>query len=147
MKNMNNWFNLKSKYGHLKITANNSEPQLARWVIKIRHRTGKKKLAPKKLALLEAIGFLWVEDLQQLENEEWNAKFTWLVGFKAKYGHFRANRRDRKYYKLANWVQLQRTNESKRILTADRKRRLDEIGFLWSLDLKKEQEDRWLFTL
>jgi Helicase associated domain len=62
--------------------------------------------------------------------ERWERGFTALCKFRAREGHSCPSRHHvERNFKLGDWVSVQRYR--KRFLPAQRKRRLDAIGFVW----------------
>jgi hypothetical protein len=74
---------------------------------------------------------------------KWNLKFDELVAYKEQFGHCNVPARDPTYKGLASWVVDQRSGrrllrEGKAShLHPDRIRRLDGVGFLWSISKSK----------
>src|SRR5664279_1402934 len=62
----------------------------------------------------------------------WNESFVALEQFRAREGHCNVPRdKVEGAVKLGRWARAQRTNQGK--LSANRRRRLDAIGFIWNL--------------
>jgi hypothetical protein len=75
---------------------------------------------------LDAIGFAW----DSLNSARWEDGFTALTKFKAREGHCRVPYRHVEgSFKLGAWVNTQRNKRD--TLPIGRRRRLDEIGFVW----------------
>jgi hypothetical protein len=75
---------------------------------------------------LEEIGFVW----DPLE-DAWEEGFAGLMIFKAREGHCRVPRgKIEGTFKLGSWVSYQRKLADS--IPAERRKRLDEIGFVWS---------------
>jgi Helicase associated domain/Helicase conserved C-terminal domain len=82
-------------------------------------------MSPERQRRLEAIGFVW--DI--LENV-WEEGFAALTAFKTREGHCGVpDRHIEGRYRLGQWVGVQRANEE--TMPAERKQRLNVIGFLW----------------
>jgi superfamily II DNA or RNA helicase len=122
----------KTREGHCRVPHNYVDGafRLGRWVIM--QRTKKKQLSAERIQRLDAIGFIW----DRLE-DKWEEGFATLTKFKAMKGHCNVpgNYIDGEF-KLGKWVIVQRTHEAK--LSADRRRRLEEIGIVW-----RSQEFKW----
>ena len=104
--------------------------RLGQWVLL--QRKDKDKMATKRRTRLNAIGFVW-----DGHGHVWENGFTALSKFKEREGRCRVPR----YYiegdyKLGQWVSVQRM--SKDVMPAERRNRLDEIGFVWD-----EREHFW----
>lgn len=69
----------------------------------------------------------------------WDGQFQELLEFKTKHNHCTVPANDEKYTKLYGWIQHQKAEKKKKAagktsrLTDERERRLDEIGFVWSI--------------
>ena len=104
--------------------------RLGQWVNVL--RTNRDKMAPERKQRLEAIGFVWLA----LESA-WEEGFAALTTFKAREGHCLVPRiHIEERFKLGMWVGVQRRERN--TMPAERKRRLDAIGFVWH-----EIESRW----
>jgi hypothetical protein len=115
----------KEREGHCRVLRGHIEGgyKLALWVN--RQRADAEKLLPERRRRLDELGFVW--DPLGLD---WENGFAALVEFEQREGHCRV---PRGYiegdYKLSIWVSTQRTDANK--MPPDRKRRLDELGFVW----------------
>ena len=97
--------------------------KLGQWVSV--QRANRDKMPAGRVQRLDAIGFIW----DTLENA-WEEGFAALKTFQAREGHCRVPRPHLEgTFKLGTWVGNQRANRNK--MSAERKRRLDEIGFAW----------------
>src|SRR5689334_128181 len=99
--------------------------RLGDWVALQRYRKDLLPVARKRR--LDAIGFVWGR-LDYL----WERNFTALVNFKRREGHCCVPT----HYvvgdlKLGWWVATQRRN--KKIMPAERRKRLNKIGFVWTM--------------
>jgi hypothetical protein len=85
----------------------------------------KEKLSAERKRRLDAIGFVW-----NWRDYLWERGFTSLLKFKRREGHCHVPifHREGKY-RLGYWVSTQRRNRNE--LSAERKVRLNEIGFVW----------------
>jgi hypothetical protein len=64
------------------------------------------------------------------QNDEiWMTHFRELTEFKELYGHFHIPRRNKEWEKLANWVTKQRQEKKKCVMSENRVKKLEEIGF------------------
>jgi hypothetical protein len=79
--------------------------------------------------------------MRRLGHEEaWERRFGTLKKFKAREGHCELRKSHLEgTFKLGQWVAVQRY--SKDIIAADRKRRLDAIGFVWDLLERRWEKD------
>jgi hypothetical protein len=92
-------------------------------------RTRKDLLRLERKRRLEAIGFVW-----DWTDFRWEQGFTALLKFKRREGHCRVpifhSEGD---HRLGWWVSTQRRN--KKELSAERKARLNKIGFVWNEEI------------
>jgi hypothetical protein len=93
---------------------------------RVRYKIG--KLSPERIKRLEETGFLW----KRLE-EQFEKGFQETLLYKEKTGTPNAPKRymTSEGYRLGNWQILQRVNYNKGILSPDRIKRLEDIGFKW----------------
>jgi superfamily II DNA or RNA helicase len=115
----------KKTHGHTNVPARSTEyRELSQWVITQRHRP--ERLTGDRRQSLEKIAFVW-----DVFAAQWEEMFAALVNYKAEHGHCRVPRHWIENSRLAQWVTTQRTKRNK--LSEDRIRRLDELGFQWSI--------------
>ncbi|KAK1859728.1 hypothetical protein I4F81_002322 [Pyropia yezoensis] len=94
---------------------------LGSWVAKQRQSRAKGRLAPARVARLDAIGFVW-----DTPANDWNERFQELVAWKAATGHTRV---PFNVGALGWWVNSQRQASRKGKLRPSRVDRLNAIGF------------------
>jgi hypothetical protein len=100
--------------------------------------TGKKgaSVSPGQ-GLKPRIKILRKKDLKDADDLKWELKFKELIAFKAIYGHCIVSVPERQppiplaQRKLATWVRNQRSLYNRGLLLAERKNKLDGIGFCW----------------
>ena len=99
---------------------------LGRWVVKVRGK--KDKLSPEKIQRLDELGFVW-----NTIEEAWNRGFAYLKTYHKEHNDCLVPSKFETSdgYKLGVWVGSQRTRRNK--LTAEKIKRLDELGFAWNL--------------
>jgi superfamily II DNA or RNA helicase/ferredoxin-thioredoxin reductase catalytic subunit len=115
----------KNKYGHCNIPQSYSDlPKLYTWVSHQRTAKQKGTIIEERKKRLEGIGFVW----NTLE-ASWEKMFTELMEYKSTHGHCNVPRR---YKPLSTWVNNQRQNKKKGILSQEYIARLNEIGFMWN---------------
>jgi hypothetical protein len=104
-------------------------PRLASWVARMRAAKKQNLLTKAQIQELDRIGFAWSID----PREHWEQHFKDLEAFRKKYGHCNVPRSYPLNRQLGYWVDKLRS--SKRMGTLDKKliRRLDKLGFCWSL--------------
>jgi superfamily II DNA or RNA helicase len=125
------WFGLleafKDREGHCSINAKHKEGGyfLGWWVSK--QRSAKEALSAKHHQRLDELGFLW-DPL----TEAWEEGLGKLLQFKDREGHCKVHYRHKEEgYGLGNWVATQRG--VKETISAERRQRLDDLGFLWDV--------------
>lgn len=115
-------------HGHTNVPQQKGE--LGTWVATQRKnfKKGKTCLTPKRIKMLESIGFLWYV------HNYWIDNFEALKSYKAKHGHTNVIFSDGE---LGKWVRDQRSQYSllkrnkKSSITEERIRDLESIGFSW----------------
>jgi hypothetical protein len=99
--------------------------QLGAWVAN--QRTKKALLSEKRRRRLNELGFIW-----ERRSDQWEEGFSYLKLYKERDGHCRVPAKYKEGdYRLGRWVHVQRANQAK--LPAERRQRLDELGFFWRL--------------
>jgi len=113
--------------------------ELGRWVHTQRRLYSKEKLSPKRIDLLESIGFKW----NSITKLPWMEMYNQLLCYKRQHnGSTTVPRGSIEYKKLANWVAGQRHQYSKKKLSQKKIERLESIGFVWDL-LHKQWMDMY----
>jgi helicase associated protein len=105
------------------------EFHLGAWVSTQRYYLKQKLLSAARKRQLDTIGFVW--NWRDYLREQ---GFAALVKFKQRERHCRvpAYHREGKH-QLGYWVSTQRRNKSE--MSAERKARLEKIGFVWKVDM------------
>jgi hypothetical protein len=117
----------KSREGHCRVPRRHEVGnfKLGDWVR--RQRTEKNTMSTGCRRQLAAIGFVW-----DTYEDKWEKNFATLKRFKSREGHCRVPREHEEGgFKLGTWVVNQRNRKS--ALSAERKQRLNAIGFVWRL--------------
>jgi superfamily II DNA or RNA helicase len=122
------------EHGNPNVPRTYADRPLASWVwINRQRRQGTNKsgsLTPEQIALLDELKFRW-----DAREEQWQERFEELQRFKSQHGHCGIEFETGEDKKLASWVSGQRTAAANGELQAERKAKLDEIGFNWSSEL------------
>ena len=110
--------------------------RLGAWVSNLRIRLKAGLLSIKSVSRLDSIGFMW-DPLA----DAWEAGYNALIAFKEKYGHCNVHQKRKILgFNLGAWTSIQRDRYRLGKVSADRIRRLEEIGFVWnSLSTKWEK--------
>ncbi len=128
------------QHGHCRIPASWQENKsLAKWVFRQRH--AELTMSPERKKQLDAIGFLWKKDLEELDQAVWNRKYAQLQAFVAEHGHFQVPIGNAAFRTLRIWVDAQRKNQD--LISARRKEQLDAIGFPWKEDISQSVQQAW----
>jgi hypothetical protein len=115
----------KDGKGHCKVPQNYKEDgfRLGQWVGM--QRAAKEALSAERRQRLEDLDFVWDPFAAA-----WEDGFSMLQQFKAREGHFRAPKGHKEEgFALGTWVQNQRN--TKEAMSAERRQRLDDLGFVW----------------
>lgn len=102
-------------------------------------RTSRSLLSSGLKAQLDSMGFRW--DLNLSNELRWHFHYSELERFYHHFKHTRVPAKNGDYKSLGAWVQRQRRDEL--ILSTDKKRLLNRLGFQWANDIKKKKEDYW----
>jgi hypothetical protein len=128
--NWDEWFGVllrfKAREGHCNVPARHIEAEyrLGSWVNL--QRTSLHRISEKRRSRLDAIGFVW-----DARDDAWDEGLAALAAFKKREGHCDVQQTHFEgTFNLGQWVSLQRAR--KELMFAERKRRLDEIGFIWN---------------
>jgi hypothetical protein len=117
----------KDREGHCGVPTDHVEGtfRLGNWVAW--QRKNRDTMPPDRKERLKTIGFIWEPEPF---GSAWEAGYTALKKFVARGGHCRVPQRHVEgSFKLGAWVNSQRNKQD--TLSAERKRRLDELGFVW----------------
>ncbi|HEY9046823.1 MAG TPA: helicase associated domain-containing protein [Ohtaekwangia sp.] len=132
--------NFKQQYGHTKVPQDYTDNrQLGIWVSRQRRSKTRHELAADRIKKLNAIGFLWKEDIMRLREETWDKRYNELALYKHKHGHIDRIRIRRDHYQLGLWIESQIVRQEN--LSVQRKKKLDALGFSWSKG--NFAEERW----
>ena len=124
----------KQQHGHCRVPG--SEGKLVSWIERQRLSRKKKLLPARRERMLDEISFDWSFD--NFKKERWNDKYKQLCSYKEANGHsfvpvnFRANK------SLGTWVASQRLLEARGKLSAAKKKKLNDLDFVWSRDTQRQ---------
>jgi superfamily II DNA or RNA helicase len=116
----------KSREGHCNVPEGHVEStfNLGIWVLN--ERSKHTTMSARRRQRLDEIGFVW-----DVLEAKWEESFIALQQFKTREGHYNVPRRDKgKFLPLGSWVAVQRF--TKDTMSAERRQRLDGIGFTWN---------------
>lgn len=129
----------KDVHKHTVVPSTWRNQTLAKWVS--RQREKEHTMVIERRQRLNAIGFKWHKDMQQLAEEKWKRKYDQLKSFYKEYHHHRIPSIDAKYHALRVWVDSQRSDEQ--TMLSHRKKMLNDIKFPWSHKIKAQQSENW----
>lgn len=119
----------KARHGDCLVPWNYEEDKsLANWVS--RQRQCKNSMSLEKKQKLDNVGFIWIVR----NKHNWTTMFESLLAYKLKYGNCRVPR-SYEDKKLVNWVKRHRS--CKNSISPEKKRQLDDIGFIWVVKKRK----------
>lgn len=128
--------------GHLVVSKlDESNLQLYSWMAYQRLRYKQKKVPDERKRKLDVIGFDFQcgrkrekkRKFTAEQDEQWDMMYTQLEEFHAINGHCRVIYSYEANPPLGGWVSKQRTNLKRDIMDQERKDRLDELQFTWSM--------------
>jgi hypothetical protein len=126
----------KAREGHCRVPSLHIEGRfkLGHWVAAQRRK--KDTISSERRKQLEKIEFMW-----NAFKSRWEEAFSALATFKAREGHCRLPLEHIEgTFRLGRWVSVQRSNKD--TMLAERKKRLDEIGFVWRVVQRKKYGSR-----
>ena len=129
--------NFQAREGHCRVPALHIEGKfkLGQWVSNQRHQS-RDIMSAERRQRLDALGFVW-----DPHESAWEEGFAALKKFQAREGHCRVpDDHIEGTYNLGTWVGIQRRIEG--TMPAERKQRLNAIGFVWN-PLDKAWDDRF----
>jgi hypothetical protein len=102
--------------------------RLADWVADQRVAYHSGRLDPERERILSELGFDW-----DPITTRWETMFAQLVEYKKRFGNTNVRSNSPEYFKLGNWVKIQRRDKKiGRPISHARLARLEELGFTWS---------------
>ena len=117
----------KKKHGHCNIPVRSkTHATLGRWVHNQRQQRKQGQLNEERIRRLDELGLTW-----SFVADGWEKRFNELEAFTKEHGHCNPSVRSKTHARLAHWVMAQRHRRKKGILSEERIRRLDELGFIW----------------
>ena len=111
-----------------------------------KQRMHKKNMPRNRVDALNGIGFLWTleKKIRKINmegintyDELWEFRYNQLVAYKALNGHCNVPCRYPEDPQLGSWVQNQREFRKKRTLSEERGKRLEDLGFLWTISKRQ----------
>jgi len=137
----------KGKNGHMRVTSvrpkSMYDPALANWCIRQRAsykaiQAGENTfLTPTMITKLEKLGFQWDGSYEGM----WEESFRHLLAFKELHGHVHVTNYYAPNQPLANWCSGQRNNYRMSMISEERTKRLEDVGFIWN-----KRTGKWLIS-
>jgi superfamily II DNA or RNA helicase len=126
----------KERFGDCSVPVKwNENPQLGTWVSNQRQERKSGTLHPERQRLLDEIGFDWRSERGK---EAWATRFEQLKAYKERFGDCSVPRKWQENPLLGVWVESQRSRLKRGTFEPERQRQLDEIGFDWRSESRKE---------
>jgi hypothetical protein len=122
------------KNGHTRVPGR--QAKLVGWMERQRLAKSRGQLPKERMKLLESIHFIW--DFKDIKQKAWEDKFKQLKEFSKENGHAFVPVNFKENKSLGTWVASQRWLEAKGKLDPSKKKKLDQLGFVWSKDTEKE---------
>jgi len=134
----------KKRFGHCDVPCHWPKDRLlGHWVSNQRSFRNKGWLNQERIARLDKLGFRWIARFNREAppvsfrthvralDQLWDARFAALVRYQKKHGHCHVRPGDGPGRSLSKWVIRCRSEARRGALRADRRRRLDQLGFPW----------------
>lgn len=133
----------QQKHGHCRVPTKHEK--LVSWIERQRIARKKQLLPEEREKRLEEVGFIWSSD--NIKKKSWEDKYRQLKAFRLKHGHSFVPVNYKENKPLGTWVASQRWLEAKGKLSATKKKKLDQLGFVWSSDtqhkLQSVYDSQW----
>lgn len=123
----------KQAHGHCNVPAGwKDNPKLATWcgTQRVMYKAPSRKrgkLSPDRVKRLERLGFVW-----DTLAAAWEEMYAALSTYKQTHGDCNVPQRSKSNLRLAKWCSHQSTLYKNNNLSADRVKRLDQLGFVWA---------------
>ena len=85
------------------------------------------ELPQDKIDLLNSINFVWKEPI-----DKFDIRVNQLIEYKKKYGNLKVQTRFADFNNLGNWVTTIRKRRKKGLLSEEKIKKLDSLGFIWN---------------
>lgn len=133
----------RRQHGHASVpTRWKDDPKLARWVANQRSLRKRGALSRSRIEQLDRMGFDWsgVPQRNAQRDRRWEERASALEAFRLEHGHADVPLGWGPDRALGVWVFRQRREQRRGSLRADRKSRLDALGFSWTPTRPSEGE-------
>ncbi|MHA6247119.1 helicase associated domain-containing protein [Pontibacter sp. CAU 1760] len=120
------------RHGHCRVPCKHTK--LVSWIERQRLSKQKGQLPQDRYKRLEEIGFTW--SCEDMKRSSWEERYEQLKVYRKNKGDCFVPTNYRENKSLGNWVATQRRLEAKGRLQATKKKRLNQLGFVWGKDVK-----------
>jgi hypothetical protein len=121
------------QYGHCRVPG--TYEKLVSWIERQRIAQTKNQLSTERERRLNQLSFIW--SFKDIKERIWEERYRQLQKYKQENGHCFVPVNFAQNKKLGIWVATQRRIEAKHKLGAYHKKKLSEIGFVWSADTRR----------
>jgi superfamily II DNA or RNA helicase len=124
----------KEREGHCRVPQRHKEDgfRLGQWVSV--QRSNADTLSAPRRQQLDELGFVW-----DVLDAAWGEGYSHLKIYRDREGHCDVPRKHiENGYRLGQWVSVQRANKD--AVSAERRQRLDELGFVWNVPLGRSRK-------
>lgn len=127
-----------NKNGHtIVMREKDNSNKLAMWVSKLREKFSHGKLDEEKVNKLNELNFVW-----NVYDYNWNKGYLICLDYKSEFGHLEPHSGDTyKDFDICQWINRQKTLKKEGSLSDERIKKLDDIGFIWSMKDKLFKEN------
>ncbi|ALJ01647.1 helicase associated domain-containing protein [Rufibacter tibetensis] len=121
-------------HGHCRVPG--KYEKLVGWIERQRLARKNNSLSVERVQRLDEIDFTW--SCEGDREKCWDSIYTQLRAYQQKHGHCFVPVNYKENKTLGTWVGTQRTLEARGKLDLSKKKKLDELGFVWSRDAKSQ---------
>jgi hypothetical protein len=117
----------RKQYGHFSVPQSDvSKRRLHDWLAWQRKHRRSGRLREDRKRRLQKLGVEW-----EPRDPRWDRTFAKLMVYKKRFGHCDVLTHSGKYHCLGHWISNQRSFRRKGLLSQERIKRLDQVGFPW----------------
>lgn len=119
------------QHGHCRPPHKAPWQKLAEWILRVRQRHALGQLSAERVQHLQALGFDWTSSGPNWHTLDaaWDRQLAALAAFKERFGHTILPEHWPENQPLATWLRHQRHLGQNHQLRADRRRKLEQLGF------------------
>jgi len=132
----------KKEHGHCCVsTLDKKHATLGYWVRTQRGRRRRGRLSQEQIGVLDELEFFW-DGRRERNKVKWESMYRALAAYQRAHGHCQVPFSITDDFRLAHWAFMQRHARREGQLSAERVRRLDELGFPWDVQGEGEQMEQ-----